>query len=222
MRSLLLVLCLVLWLPGRASAQPNPIAIRYSESDDARCARQRNYEIRPEWVSELQSRLPAFTALWQSAAPPMLGAAAALTGKTVEAPRVVRLTLCATPSQSLVEPTVNMRYALAAFTPQPVPLRYKADVAFHEILHGFVSRHTPAASPLLQARKGESTCVRNHLHLLALQQAVLLSLGAAQELAQVIAIDSQLPSGCYKRAWELVNETEGSFKQYVSELAREG
>ena len=41
-----------------------------------------------------------------------------------------------------------------------------------------------------------------------------------QELAQVIAIDSQLPSGCYKGAWELVNETEGTYKQYVSELTR--
>ncbi|OWW18060.1 hypothetical protein [Noviherbaspirillum denitrificans] len=220
MRPLLIALCLVLWLPARASASPSQIDLIYSESTDAQCAEQHNYQIRAEWAAELHARLPEFVSLWNSVAPPMLDAVTALTGKTVETPRAVRLTLCDTPSQSMVEPSVNMRFALRSFTPQAVPLRYKADTAFHEILHGFVHRHTPAGSALLRERKGESRCVRNHLHLLALQKAVLLSLGATQELAQVIAIDSQLPSACYKRAWELVNETEGTYKQYVSELAR--
>lgn len=219
MRLLLIVPCLSLWLPLQAHAEPGAIVISYSEDVDARCAQQRGYEIKPEWVGELQSRLPEFKSLWQSISPPMLSAVASITGKTIEAPAAIRLTLCDTPSQSMGEPSVNMRYALRAFAPQPVAMRYKADTAFHEVLHGFVSRHTPGTSALLQAHRGESACVRNHLHLLALQKAVLLSLGAAQELEQVVTVDSQLPSGCYKKAWQLVNETDAGYKLYVSELA---
>jgi hypothetical protein len=55
--------------------------------------------------------------------------------------------------------------------------------------------------------------------LLALQKAVLLSLEQSEALAQVVSIDSQLPSGCYKRAWSLINESENVYKQYVAELA---
>jgi hypothetical protein len=131
----------------------------------------------------------------------------------------VRLTLCDTPSQSFNGPSVNMRFALRSFTAKPVPLRYKVDTAFHESLHAFITKYTPSDSALLAARKSESPCVLNHLHLLALQKAVLLSLGDAAALEQVIAIDSTLPSGCNKRAWAIVNEADGAYKAYVAELA---
>jgi len=62
--------------------------------------------------------------------------------------------------------------------------------------------------------------VRNHLHLLALQKAVLVRLGEKDALAQVISTDSRLPSGCYRRAWALVNETDSHYLQYISELAQ--
>jgi hypothetical protein len=39
-------------------------------------------------------------------------------------------------------------------------------------------------------------------------------------LEQVIRIDSELPSGCYKRAWALVNAGPDVYLQYVAELAR--
>ena len=97
--------------------------------------------------------------------------------------------------------------------------RLRLRSVFHEILHDFVSQHTPRGSALLSLHKSESQCVRNHLHLLALQKAVLLSLEQSEALAQVVSIDSQLPSGCYKRAWSLINESENVYKQYVAELA---
>jgi hypothetical protein len=66
----------------------------------------------------------------------------------------------------------------------------------------------------------ETDCVKNHLHLLALQKAVLLSLNAQRELADVVAIDSQLPSGCYKRLGPLSMSqrpnTENTFRRSVS------
>lgn len=101
-----------------------------------------------------------------------------------------------------------------------MPLRYKIDTVFHEMLHEFVGRNTPQASAMLEAHFSESPCVRNHLHLLALQKAVLVTTGETTALEQVIAIDSSLPSGCYKRAWALVNDTESRYQSFVAELAR--
>ncbi len=158
--------------------------------------------------------------MWKTDPSAMVGAVAALTHRPLEpfiAP--LRLTLCDTPSQSLAGPSVNMRFALHAFTPTPVPLRYKVDTVFHESLHPFVVQYVPRGSRLLQAHRSESACVLNHLHLLALQKAVLLFLGETAALQQVISIDSQLPSGCW--AWSLLNETETSYQQYVAELVRD-
>ncbi len=143
-----------------------------------------------------------------------------LTHKPFEPSGTIRLTLCDTPSNSFQGPTVNMRYALKSFTETPVPLRYKVETAFHEELHPFVDANVPAKSELLRARASESQCVRNHLHLLALQKAVLLHLNDPASLAQVVALDGQMPSGCYKRAWNLVDATPGAYLQFVAELAK--
>jgi hypothetical protein len=201
-----------------ASAAPT-VAADYDELADEQCAAQRAYPIREAWKTELRARLPEFRATWEAEGPRMVSAASALTGKPFgEETLRVRLGLCDLPSQSFGTPSVNMRYALRSFTDSPVPMRFKVDTAFHELLHGFVARHTPRASRLLAKHPGENTCVRNHLHLLALQKAVLLQLRATSELEQVIAIDSQLPSACYKRAWAIVNDADDAYKAYVAEL----
>ena len=109
---------------------------------------------------------------------------------------------------------------MRSFTATPVPLRYKIDTVFHEALHEFVSRNTPARSELLSQHTSEPMCVRNHLHLLALQKAALLYTKDIEALEQVISIDGQLPSGCYKRAWSLVNATSNTYLQYVAELSQ--
>jgi hypothetical protein len=113
-----------------------------------------------------------------------------------------------------------MRYALRGFTATPVPIRYKLDTAFDEALHQFVARNTPARSPVLLAHASEPFCVRNHLHLLALQKAALLVVQDSESLEQVIRVDSELPSGCYARAWALVNAAPDVYLQYVAELSR--
>jgi len=38
------------------------------------------------------------------------------------------------------------------------------------------------------------------------------------ELSEVIDIDSQLPDGFYKRAWQIVNQSEDGYIKYVEEL----
>ena len=215
MRLLSLVLFLALCLPTSRAAPPNPIELVYNSDEQCFVS-----EVKEELIAELQSRLAELRSIWENVGPRMLNAVTALTGKYVEPlPRRVLLTLCSSPSQAIFGVSVNMRFALRSFTAQPVSMRYKADTVFHEVLHDFVNRYTPRPSALLSLHQSEPKCVRNHLHLLALQKAVLLSLEQPEALAQVVSIDSQLPSGCYQRAWGLVNEAENVYKQYVAELA---
>ena len=176
--------------------------------------------IQPAWAAELDGRLPEVAALWATTAPPLAEAVTAATGQAFTLPTTVYLTLGDRPSNAFFGVTVNMRFALRSFTAAPVPLRYKIDTVFHEALHDFVARHTPAASPLLALQRGEPACVRKHLHLLALQKDALIRTHDTAALEQVIAIDSQLPSGCYRRAWEVVNAAPGTYLAYVAELTR--
>lgn len=206
------------WATVTVRAQMAPLLLH--ETQDAACAQAHHTPIEPEWVDELRGLLPQANALWQAQAPLLFAAVARLTqGAVVPRAVPVRLTLCGVPSQSTPEVLVNMRYALRSFTPEPVPLRVKIDTAFHETLHRSLAGLDPARSALLTQHASEPPCVRNHLHLLALQKAVLLDLGQAQELAQVIRTDGQLPSGCYRRAWSLVNAAPDTYHAYVAELS---
>jgi hypothetical protein len=203
-------------------AEPQPLVeLRYEQQADERCASAQHQPIKPEWSRELQERLPELNSLWRSVGPSMVEAVTRLTTKPFAPPNVIRLTLCETPSNSFFGVTVNMRYALGSFTVTPVPLRYKIDTVFHEILHEFITRNIPSNSALLTEHSSESLCVRNHLHLLALQKAVLLHTNDSRSLEQVIAIDSELPSGCYKRAWNLINSSPGTYQRYIAELSSE-
>jgi hypothetical protein len=221
-RHLLAAIALCAFVPISARSQPVQLPVAYDSARDQECALARGQPIKPEWEAELRARLPEFRRLWEFHAPQLSRAVTRLTGKPFTPSGVISLTLCDTPSNSFGGVTVNMRYALRAYVAAPAPLRYKVDTAFHEMLHSFVALQVPRNSTLLAAMPRESVCVRNHVHLLALQKAVLLDLGETEALAQVIAIDSQLPSGCYRRAWSHVNEHEHSYKGYVSELARGG
>jgi hypothetical protein len=203
------------------AAQPAPrIEFNYDRQADEQCTSAQRTPIKLEWSRELRERLSEFSSLWESTGPAMVGAVTTLTKKPFLPPPTVRLTLCDVPSNSFDGVTVNMRYALRSFTATPVPLRYKVDTVFHEALHEFVARNMPRHTALLSEHSSEPPCVRNHLHLLALQKAVLLSTKDAASLEQVIRIDGQLPSGCYKRAWSLVNAGPDAYLQYVAELSR--
>jgi hypothetical protein len=220
--SLLLVLLgqLVIGAPHAQAGQPR-VTVEYSPGMDAVCALVRGVEIKEEWKAELAARKAEFESLWANAGPGLIEAAEAVAGKPFPSePVTARLTLCDLPSQSIFGISINMRYALESFTSPPVPMRYKLDTLFHELLHVFLAAHPVAGSHLLTAHAAEPACVRNHLHLLALQKAVLLKVQAPEALQDVIGIDVQLPSGCYKRAWALVNASPGDYLKYVAELAR--
>jgi hypothetical protein len=202
------------------AGQPT-VTIAYSPSIDSVCSLFRGGVIKDEWKTELSARKPDFESLWAAVGPKMIEAAEAVTGKPFPPENITaRLTLCDLPSQSIVGVSVNMRYALKSFTSTPVPIRYKVDTLFHELLHIFLAKHPIDNSSLMKQNASEPDRTRDHLHLLALQKAVLLRLNQADALKDVIAIDSQLPSGYYKRAWEIVNATDTEYLRYVAEISR--
>ena len=153
-----------------------------------------------------------------------MAATEAISGKQFPPQEVVaQLTLCNTPSESFAATdrvSINMRYALKSFTPTPVPMRYKVDTLFHELLHVFLFKNPIENSSLLKENASEPERVRNHLHLLALQKAILLKLNEPDALKDVIAIDRKLPGGYYKRAWEIINASDSEYLKYVAEVSR--
>jgi hypothetical protein len=200
------------------------ISVKYSPSEDLACSLPPGSPIKEEWKAELLAREPEFIRLWESEGPRLVLAAEAISGKDFPTHEITaRLTLCSVPSESFPETgrvTISMRYALRSFTPEPVSMRYKVNTLFHELLHIFLQRHPIANSALLKEHATEDERVRDHLHLLALQKAVLLKLNQADALKEVITVDSMLPGGYYKRAWELVNATDTEYLKYVAELSK--
>jgi hypothetical protein len=196
----------------------NGIEIDYSPRLDAACGLLLGAPVRAAWAAELEARLPEYRALWERDGPRMLSMAEELSGLPQPRNARVHLTLCALPSRSFLGTSVNMRYALQGFTATPVPLRYKVDVQLHELLHLMLDDRVAADSPLSARLEGATSCVREHVHLLALQKAVLTRLDEHAALADVIRIDSLLPGGCYRQAWAMINATPERYLDYVAEL----
>ena len=206
-----------------AAAAPPEVTISYGAGLDRLCALVRGYGIEPAWREELERVLPEFRLAWQARGPAILAAVERLTGRSFGTDEVTaRLTLCDVPSNSLLGVVINMRHALGSFTARPVPLRYKATVLAHEVLHGFLADNPVGESALLREHAGEPAAVRDHLHLLALLKAALVETGDTEGLEEAVRIDGLLPGGTYRRAWELVNRTPEEYRRYVDEVRRGG
>lgn len=212
------------FLASLCHAAPPAVKVEYGPDQDRWCSMLPGNTIKDEWKAELSSRKAEFVQLWEKAGPPLMQATESITGKSFPAGEIrADLTLCNSPSESAPQSgrvTVNMRFALASFAKSPVSLRYKANTLFHELLHIFMFHHPVHSSKLLEKHAAEPERVRTHLHLLALQKAALLRLGDMDGLKEVIAVDSALPGGFYKRAWELVDMEDNRYLEYVAELTR--
>lgn len=201
------------------SAKIPVVAIEYSQPLDSFCSFIKGPKIEDEWKNELLDSLESYRRIWSSVGTELLSVSEDITGNRFSKSKITAyLTLCAVPSQSIIGISVNMRYALSSFTDEPVALKYKVAVLYHEVLHEFVDDHLPKDSVLLSTHSKESSRVLNHLHLLALLKSAYIRLGLESELEEVISIDSKLPGGFYKKAWQIINENENTYKLYVSEL----
>lgn len=212
---------LLLVLSRSATAGEPLVRITYSHGLDTACSFLRGYTIEEDWINELESREQEFQNLWEVLGPKMMGATGQITGKYFsEKELTARLTLCDLPSQSFFGISINMRYALTSFTKTPVPMSYKVNTLFHELLHNYFSEHPINNSVLLKRYASEPNRTKDHIHLFALQKAVLIKLNETEMLETQIKIDSQLPDGYYKRAWEIVNATDSEYLDYVAEITQ--
>jgi len=204
-----------------ADAGQPAITISYNQTLDSVCSFFRGVAIHDDWKAELTSRQAEFEGLWKVSGPKMIEATEEITGKPFPAKQfTARLTLCNIPSQSGFGISINMRYALKSFTPAPVTMRYKVETLFHELLHKFLAEYPVKNSVLLKQYANEPENTRDHLHLLALEKAVLLKLNENAVLKETIIVDSQLTGGYYKRAWEIVNTTDTEYLKYVAEISQ--
>ena len=211
------ILVLMAFTSAYARAGSPQVRLSYAEIFDRVCARETKVSVDEKWRTELEIRLPEFQTAWEQSGTELLNTASTVVGKKFsEGEFSVALTLCSFPSMS--NPLlINMRYALASFTEQPIPLDVTVSTIFHEILHRYLNDKIPEHSKLLKKYSTESETVLSHLHLFALQKAVYLKLKQEDLLQKVITKDRTLPNGSYKRAWEIVNDLE-DYHSFIQEL----
>ena len=203
-----------------ANIKPNTeapkVTLKYGEVFDSVCPGKTGYKVNKPWSVELSSRLHEFQKIWDEDGPKLLSKSSDIVGKTfVQKDFIVTLSLCNFPSMS--HPLlINMRYALKSFTKNPISLDVTNSIIHHEILHLYLEDKIPSKSRLLKKYSSEHSVVKSHIHLLALQQAVYLSLKWKTKLEQVKKKDKSFPNGFYKRAWEIV-EKEGH-EGFINEL----
>lgn len=198
------------------AAVPN-VTLTYAEMFDFTCSKLTGYTIDPQWVEELESRLPELQSKWDESGMELLEAVETVVGKPFkESEFAASLSVCSFPSMS--EPLlINMRYSLASFVSNPLPVDVSIGIIFHEILHHYLKSKISSESLLLKKYSNEDETVLSHLHLFALQKSIYLKLNQSDILQALIKRDESLPNKSYARAWEIVNDRE-DFQDFVKEL----
>lgn len=158
-----------------------------------------------ESVKEVKERSEAFSKLWSTRGPELFKVLFDHTGHGFSRKEMTAtLSLCKEkPSYS--DPLVlNVRrYMNTVMSPEPV---YGdddfVDLVFHELLHTWVVENL-GYSPLIAKHWNEGPSVRNHLHLMAIQKFVYLSLGRNDLVEMLGQINARI-GGTYARSWEIV------------------
>lgn len=196
------------------------VHIKYKPALDTICALVKGPNIQTEWKEELVVKKADLEKEWEAIGSELISSTEKIVGQNLETgENTVHLTLCNIPSRS--SPLIlNMRYSLSSFTEEPVSINDKVGTLFHELLHPYIDKHLPKSAPSLEKYKNEDSRVLEHIHLLALQKAVYLSLNLNQQLLSIVEMDSSLPNGYYKKAWEIVNSSDSYYKILVAELAK--
>lgn len=219
MKQVGLILSLLLFSVMAHSTSGIPeVTIKYSSLWDSTCSIFKGYEIKDAWKEELINKKNELEADWKKYGGKLLLTTVTIVGKEFKRTSITaHLTLCNTPSRSFPI-IVNMRYALSGFIDPPVQMHVKTGTLYHEILHKYIDDNLPESSKLIEKYKNEHSRVLKHVHLLALQKAVYLKLQLNDQLSSIMKVDSQLPNGYYKRAWEIVNSHPDYYLEFVHEL----
>jgi hypothetical protein len=216
MKKIVLVV-IALLMPMFALAEGPVIKYRYSPVFDGWCTATNGTEVPDSKRQQLLGKVDNFQAEWDKLGPKLLATTEDLIGKPFRRREVTAtLFLCGrTPSMSMPL-LVNGNWFVDG--EKQIPNDMATHIVFHELLHIYLVDNFMHESLLRKKyeAEGENFIVLNHMHLMAIQKLVYLELGLEDELSRVIANDSILTKGAYRRSWEIVNEV--GHEIFVAEL----
>jgi len=207
---------IALLIPVSALAEGPIVNYRYSSVFDRWCTSTNGTEISESKRQQLLGKVDNIQAEWDRLGPTLLSTTEELIGKPFQRREVTAtLFLCGrTPSMSMPL-LINGNWFVDGEAQLPESMA--SHIVFHELLHIYLVDHLPNELALRKKYEemGESVLVLNHIHLMAIQKQVYIELGLEKELAMVIANDSKLARGEYKRSWEIVDEV--GYEAFVAE-----
>ncbi len=185
---------------------------------DRGCSALAGVEIEQEWIDELEAKVGTFQQYWDREGPRLLATVVELTGTPfLRRDVTATMTLCKFRSMSLPLLLNMRRFLESTRDEEPEPMFLFGALVLHELLHTYVVDQIETSYLTDEKYADEPGSVRSHVHLMALMKATYLKLGREDELAEIIARDSQL-GPIYARAWEIVNEIEGH-EAFLDEIA---
>ncbi len=162
--------------------------------------------IDPKWVLEIEERAENFSKIWLEKSPILFKTLFDRTGLGFSRKEMTATFSVCPKKMSYSDPLVlNMTRFLDSYPTHPNPDKTEegfVDLVFHELLHTWVDENLKN-SILLKKYKDENASVRNHLHLMAIQQFVYLKLGRPDMVSKVEK-NYKIIGGTYARSWEIV------------------
>jgi hypothetical protein len=184
---------------------------------DRNCPDLLKIKLDPNVIKQAFNQLPNFQAEWEDAGRRYLGVAFREVGLPFPYHEMLAtLTVC--PVSSMSDPLlVNVTpYLLGA--EKPLAASYFPLAVFHELMHHYV-RAIETHSELRKKYSSEPVLVLSHLHVLALEELVLLKLGEKDLLNINDEVYHHRRPSAYSRAWEIVNEKE-NYMAFIDELKK--
>ncbi len=176
----------------------------------------REGDLKPEWIDQAGKLRSALQVEWDNEGPKYMSGVFQEIGRPFPYHEMQAvLTVCSVSTMSMPL-MINVRSFLPT-AHDHAPAGDFTEKVFHELMHHYVEP-VHAGSALRKKYASESPVVINHLHVMALEKLALVRLGKTQELKYLDQLYRTDPApSYYKRAWEIVNDVEGS-EPFVKEL----
>lgn len=199
------------------------VTIEYSELFDRAYAQAAKEPATEDAMQELKRRVPELRSAWESGGAIRLQETVKLVGQpflfheTVATVVANRLPSMSSPLIINGRPYLNATGNKSAVTPTVVFVQ----VVFHEVLHRYVrdliATRPKATTPLLEKYSKETTHVRNHLHVAAIEILVARRLKREDEYREYLKFEASLATAAgLARAKEIVRR-EGP-EQFIADL----
>ncbi|MEM9840202.1 MAG: hypothetical protein AAF830_13740 [Pseudomonadota bacterium] len=216
--------------PAKASEEPSTgyeapeISFAYNPLFDALlCGRDEERRVSTETEDDLRELMPSLQEAWAEVGSDLLQEVAEVVGMPFEFYEARANIFLCSGMPSLASPLIvsARSYVVAGPNQKTQPLSVLTNTLWHEVVHRFirdiVGPAETATTPLLKKYADEKPVVRNHLHLIAIENQVYRRLGLGEHLQSVIAFDQSLRSAeAFAWAREIA-EKEGD-AAFVAEL----